>query len=144
MPTRGVGGKEYMFTLTDEHTREVVIYFLNKKSEAFATYKLFEAWVAVQRNTKVKILHTDRGGEYMSNAFVNYLASQGTHHELTCHNSPSQNGVAERLNKTLVLCGCACLIETDLPGFLWTEALQYTCLDQEPNTDTHPKRQNPH
>jgi hypothetical protein len=126
LPTRGVGGKEYMFTLTDEHTHEVVIYFLNKKSEVFATYKLFEAWVAVQQNTKVKILHTDRGGEYMSNAFVNYLASQGTHHELTCHNSPSQNGVAERLNKTLVLCGCACLIETDLPGFLWTEALQYT------------------
>ena len=114
-----------MLTFTDEHSREVTVYFLTKKSDAFAGYKMFEAWVRVQRQAKIKILRTDRGGEYMSTAFKDYLAAQGTHHELTVHHSAPQNGVSERLNRTLVLRARACLIETDLPSFLWAEALQY-------------------
>lgn len=53
----------------------------------------------------------------MSKAFEKHLEANGTHHELTVHHSPAQNGVAERLNKTLVLRARACLIETGLPGF---------------------------
>jgi hypothetical protein len=61
----------------------------------------------------------------VSNAFKNYLEKNGTHHKKTIHHSPPQNGVAECLNRTLVLCARACLIETNLPGYLWAEALQY-------------------
>ena len=124
-PVKSLGGREYMLTFTDEHTREVTVYFMAKKSDTFEAYKLFEAWVSTHRQAKIKILRTDRGGEYLSNAFKKYLETNGTHHELTVHHSPSQNGVSERLNKTLVLRARACLIETDLPGYLWAEALQY-------------------
>ena len=124
-PVQSQGGREYMLTFTDEHTREVTVYFMAKKSNAFEAYKMFEAWVNVHRQAKIKILRTDRGGEYVSKAFEHYLQVNGTVRELTVHHSPSQNGVSERLNKTLVLRGRACLIETNLPGFLWAEALQY-------------------
>ena len=86
---------------------------------------MFEAWVSVHRQVKIKILHTDHGGEYVSKAFEKHLEVNGTACELTIHHSPSQNSVSKCLNKTLVLRGCACLIESDLPGFLWAEALQY-------------------
>ena len=114
-----------MLTFTDEHTREVTVYFMAKKSDAFEAYKMFEAWVSVHQNAKIKILRTNRGGEFVSKAFQKHLDDNGTVRELTVHHSPSQNSVLEHLNKTLVLHGRACLIETNLPGFLWAEAFQY-------------------
>ena len=114
-----------MLTFTDEHTCEVTVYFLVKKSNAFKAYKMFEAWVSIHWNVKIKILRTDRGGEYMSKAFKRHLEMNGTTHDLTVHHSPAQNGILEHLNKTLVLRRRMCLIETGLPGYLWVEALQY-------------------
>ena len=82
--------------------------------------------MSVHWNVKIKILHTNCGGEFISKAFQKHLDENGTIHELTVHHSPSQNGISECLNKTLILCGHACLIKTDLPGYLWAEAFQYT------------------
>ena len=47
-------------------------------------------------------LHTNRGGEYLSKEFSNHLAKSGTKRNLTVHNTPEHNGVAERLNCTLL------------------------------------------
>uniref|UniRef100_A0A1X7VW74 Integrase catalytic domain-containing protein n=1 Tax=Amphimedon queenslandica TaxID=400682 RepID=A0A1X7VW74_AMPQE len=41
------------------------------------------------------------GGEFTSNEFEKYLR-KGVKHELTILKCPRQNGVAERLNQTLV------------------------------------------
>ena len=119
------GRREYMLTFTDEHTHKVTIYFMAKKSDAFEAYKMFEAWVSVHRNMKIKILCTNCGGEFVLKAFQKHLDDNGTVHKLTVHHSLSQNGVSECLNKTLVLRSRACLIETNLPRFLWAEAFQY-------------------
>ena len=51
---------------------------------------------------KVKVLRTDNGGEYTSKEFEQYLKKQGRQHELTVPKTPHQNGVAERMNRTLV------------------------------------------
>jgi transposase InsO family protein len=131
-----IGKREYMLTFTDEYTREVCLYFLAKKSDAFVAYKQFEVWVSTHRQATVKVLRTDRGGEYMSHAFENHLSAQGTRHELTVHDSPSQNGVAERLNRMLVLHMRACMLASDLPKSLWAEALQYTAWTKN-RTPTH-------
>jgi hypothetical protein len=126
-PIRSLGGREYMLTFTDEFMQEVSLYFLAKKSDAFAAYKQFEAWVSTHRKGTIKILCTDCGGEYMLHAFAKHLSDGGTEHQLTVHDSPSQNGVTERLNCTLVMRARTCMIEAnDLPQFLWAEALQYT------------------
>lgn len=45
---------------------------------------------------------TDNGREYLSPEFQDYLKIKGIKHELTVPYSPRQNGVAERMNKTLV------------------------------------------
>ena len=59
----------------------------------------------VERSTgrKLKVLRSDNGGEYTSGEFVEHLMSEGIRHELTVPKSPQQNGVAERLNRTLVM-----------------------------------------
>ncbi len=68
-------------------------------------------------------LRTDNGGEYLSKEFQAYLASNGIEHQLTVPHSPQQNGVAERLNRTLVESARAMLSHSNLPNRFWAEAV---------------------
>jgi len=47
--------------------------------------------------------------------------------EFTTAYIPEQNGVAERLNRTLITKVRAMLTETDLPQWLWGEAAYAAC-----------------
>ncbi|KAJ3473669.1 hypothetical protein NLI96_g12886 [Meripilus lineatus] len=121
-----LGGKEYFVTFTDDATDEAVVFLMSKKSDTFTKYKFYEAWAKTQRGAKgIKELQSDRGGEYSSNEFKEYLASNGTIQRLTAHDSPQQNGKAERLNRTLVEHTRAMLIDAELPKSLWGEALMH-------------------
>ena len=79
----------------------------------------------MQLNAKLKRLQSDRGVEYISDEFDQYLKSKGTTRSLTVHNTPEQNGVAERLNRTLVEHARTMHYTADLPKFLWTESIQH-------------------
>ena len=86
----------------------------------------FSQWKAqVERSTgrQVKTLHSDNGGEYTSKEFALYLAKEGIKHELTTPHTPQQNGVAERLNRTLVEGVRAMLADSKLTHRFWAEAL---------------------
>ena len=50
----------------------------------------------------LEVLRTDNGGEFTSAEFKNCLKKEGIKHELTIPKCPEQNGVAERLSRTLV------------------------------------------
>ena len=67
------------------------------------------------------MIHSDNGGEYTSAKFENYLKSEGIRHECTVPKTPEQNGVAERMNRTLV----ETVRSTDakLPHKFWAETL---------------------
>ena len=71
----------------------------------------------------IKSLHADQGGEYLSEAFITFLDKKGTEWKLTVHDMPEQNGVAERLNRTLIEKVCTMMISCQLPRGLWGEAL---------------------
>jgi reverse transcriptase-like protein len=78
--------------------------------------------MSTQHNTKIKCLRSDRGGEYLSEEFSVHLKKAGTVRKLTVHDTPEHNGVAERLNRTLMEKVRAMLHDSDLPKFLWAEA----------------------
>ena len=107
-------------------THEDRINFLKKKSEAFKRYLKYEAWVKVQRNTVIKCLGSDGGGEYISKEFKDYLESVGMAHHLTICNSPQSNSTAERGNRTHVKRACTMMITAGLPEFLWAEAIHHS------------------
>ena len=60
----------------------------------------YKAEVENQLNKKIKILRSDRGGEYES-PFERFYAKNGIIHQTTAPYSPQQNGIAERKNRTL-------------------------------------------
>ena len=72
---------------------------------------------------KIKALRADRGGEYMSEEFKSYLKECGIKSELTAAYSPQQNGVSERLNRTLVEAARSMLYHADLSNAYWAEAV---------------------
>src|SRR5882724_5057309 len=80
----------------------------------------------MQHSMKIRCLQTDRGGEYLSEAFNYHLKAQGMVWSLTVHDTPEENSVSERLKCTLLEHACAMIIASCLPKFLWTEAIQHT------------------
>ena len=71
---------------------------------------------------KVKAIRTDNGGEHTSTKFEDYLESEGIRHERTVPNTPEQNGIAKRMNRTLVEVVCSMLTDAKLPQTFWGEA----------------------
>lgn len=51
---------------------------------------------------KLYRLRCDNGGEYIAKDFQNYAFENGIKLEFTIRYTPSQNGVAERMNRSLV------------------------------------------
>jgi hypothetical protein len=69
---------------------------------------------------------SDGGGEFISNEFDLYLKKKGIEKETTPRNTPQLNGVAERLNRTLMNMVRTMLKDKNLNNRLWGEALIYT------------------
>lgn len=123
--TETLNHRTYFITFTDDAKQSTQLYLIQKKSEAFTACKQYEAWCHTQHNKAVKCLHSDPGGGYLSDAFKSHLADNGMEHKLTVHNTPEENGVAERLNGILLEKVRAMLHDSGLPRFLWGEAISH-------------------
>ena len=102
LQVESIAGNLYFVTFIDDYSRCVSVHFIKHKAEVFEKFKLFEAMVTRECGEPIMKLRIDNGGEYMSKEFQTYLTSKGIEHQLTVPYSPQQNGVAERLNRTLM------------------------------------------
>ena len=55
-----------------------------------------------EKGKPLKCLHSDNGDEYTFNEFKSYCFEKGIRHEKTVPSTPQQNGVAKRMNHTIV------------------------------------------
>jgi hypothetical protein len=120
-----LGRKKYSVDFTDDATRWTDIDFLAQKDHALRSYKTLDKRFETQEGSPIKILRSDRGGEFKSDEFDQYLKSRGTRRELTVHDTHEQVGVAERLNRTKVELARAMLFDSKLPKYLWAEAMHH-------------------
>lgn len=127
MSEKSLSGGEYFVTFIDDATRYVWVYILKGKHEVFVKFKEWKSLVEKQMSKKIKILRSDNGGEYTSNEFEQFLKDEGIRHECTVPKTPQQNGVSERMNRTLVDQIRAMLIDSGLPHKFWAEALSTAC-----------------
>ena len=72
-----------------------------------------------------KYLQFDNGKELVNEELKRWSAGKGIIIETTAPYSPSQNGVAERFNRMLLVLACAMLFEKNLSIFLWDEAVAH-------------------
>ena len=123
MDQKSLGGAEYFLTLLDDKTHHAWVYPLRMKDEVFQRFREWQAEVENFSGRKVKTLRTDNGGEFTSNNFQAHLKACGIWHELTIPKTPEQNGVAERLNRTLVEATRTMLLDAKMPHRFWAEAI---------------------
>jgi hypothetical protein len=125
LPTRSHAGFSYFVTFIDDLSRCVHVVGLKEKSEVERHLKAFIARAELETGLTVKVLRSDGGGEYTSTRLATYLEDKGIQHELTTPDTPQHNGVAERMNRTLLDKVRAMLADADLPESYWYAALEY-------------------
>ncbi|WVZ95284.1 LOW QUALITY PROTEIN: hypothetical protein U9M48_041069 [Paspalum notatum var. saurae] len=96
------GGKRYFLLLVDDHSRYMWRRLLMTKDKAAEAIKEIKARAEAETGKKLRLLWTDRGGEFISMEFGQYCAEVGVERHLSAPYSPQQNGVVERKNQTVV------------------------------------------
>ncbi|KAL6315675.1 hypothetical protein AAG906_005765 [Vitis piasezkii] len=107
-------GQKYFISFIDDFSRYMYLYILHNKNEALEAFKVFKAEVEKQCGKQIKIVRSDRGGEYYGRYLENGQSP-----------GPFAN-VAERRNQTLLDMVRSMLSSSKLPKFLWIEALKTT------------------
>jgi len=123
MEVESLGGHRYFATFIDNKTKKVYTYVMKTKDEVLGKFKQFESLVTTATGKRIKVLRTDNGREYLSNAFERYLQKKGIQRQLTTPYTPEQNGVAERMNRTLVEIARSLMFNASLPKSFWAEAI---------------------
>jgi len=126
-PTKifSIGGYKYFISFTDDATRFSNVLFLKEKSDAYDRITEYCNKVARHFGKYPKWLRFDNGKEYVNQKVTNWAASKGITLEMTAPYSSSQNGVAERFNRTHMELARSMLVARNLPSFLWDEAVAH-------------------
>jgi hypothetical protein len=123
---KSLNGHNYVAARIDDATHETKLYFQEKKSQTFNSYKKDEAFIETQTGNRIKTVRSDQGGEFQSTQMIDHQDQRGTVREFTFYDSPPQNGVAKRRMRTRTERARALLISSGLPHFLWEEAMRHT------------------
>jgi transposase InsO family protein len=117
-------GYRYFLTFTDDLSRYEYIYLMKHKYETFEKFKKFQNEVKNQLNRKIKHLHSDRGGEYLSFEFEMHLKACGIVPQRTPARTPQRNGVSKQHNRTLLDSVRSMMSLSDLSISFWGYVLE--------------------
>ena len=120
------GGNRYFLLFVDDYSRKMWVYLLKEKSDAFGMFKKYKAVVEKGTGKSIKMLRTDRGGEFCSKEFTSYCEEMGIERQYTAPYTPQQNGVVERRNRTVAAMTRSFLRESKLPSYMWGEAVRHS------------------
>ena len=99
MDTRG--GNLYLHLVTDAYSKRVMGYELCGNMEAASTLKALQMAVKNRQYKNPLIHHSDRGLQYCSRIYTNYLIENDISISMTENGDPYENAVAERMNGIL-------------------------------------------
>ncbi|OWZ14441.1 hypothetical protein PHMEG_00012083 [Phytophthora megakarya] len=108
--TRTPSGYTYVVTLIDDYSRHVTVHFMKAAMEN-ATRKT------------IKRMRSDNGGEYTGHQFMAFLNQHGIKHEKTVAYTFLRNGLAERMNRGLVVMARGLLYHESVNKKWWAEAV---------------------
>ncbi|KAM1838444.1 hypothetical protein ACFX14_020106 [Malus domestica] len=125
--TPSLSGRHWFVTFVDDYSRRSWVYTMKHKSEVLSIFLGWKKMVENQTGRKIKILRSDNGGEYTSDPFFKVCKEEGIVRHFSVQGTPQQNGVAERLNRTLLEKVRCMLSQSGLSKSFWAEAVNYAC-----------------
>lgn len=118
-----IDGKNYYVVFIDQFTHYLVTYLITYKSEVFKVFKDFVSKSEAHFNLKTVNLYIDNGREYLSGEMKGYCVEKGISYHLTVPYTPQQNGVAERMIRTITEKARSILNGAKLEKSFWGEAV---------------------
>ncbi len=116
-------GFKYIINFVDEYSGMLFVYILRSKNEATTALKNFLSDISPYG--KVKGIHTDNGGEYISEDFQSVLRNNNIHHSTTSPHSSYQNGKAERSWRSLMEMARCLTAEASISKQFWPYAVRH-------------------
>jgi hypothetical protein len=98
---------------------------LKSKDQAVDFFIKYKAEMENSTGNTIKVLRSDRGGEFLAGAFQSVCEQAGIRHHFTAPYTPQQNGVVERKNRTVMEMARALLKSMNIPGVFWAEAVRH-------------------
>ncbi|KAJ4717199.1 Retrovirus-related Pol polyprotein from transposon TNT 1-94 [Melia azedarach] len=131
-----LGGHRYFVSMIDDFSRMTWVFIMKHKSEAFKNFRQWKALVENQTGKKIKRLRTDNGLEFCWSEFDEFCKNEGIARHHTVRDTPQQNGVAERMNQTLLERARCMLSNAELTRRFWAKAVSTACylINRGPHT----------
>ena len=117
MAMQSISGTRYLLTFIDDATRHATVYSIRNKSDTFDQFVNHLTYIENQSGEKLKIMIGRRQRIYQ-HKICEYLAEKGIRHETMVAETPQQNGVAERYNRTILESIRAIKLLADVPDKL--------------------------
>jgi len=95
-----IHGNYYYLLLVDNASRYVTVEFLKTKTQAVQRIKDYMTHLSASGKSPCAI-QMDHGTEFVKEELRTWCHSKGIRYQMMAPHSPSQNGVAERMNRTL-------------------------------------------
>ena len=97
------GGFAYLSLITDAYSRKVVGWALEDSLETKGPLKALRMALKQRKNNKkIELMHhSDRGSQYCSNDYTALLEDKGIDISMVENGDPRDNGIAERIHRTL-------------------------------------------
>ncbi|KAJ9551588.1 hypothetical protein OSB04_015633 [Centaurea solstitialis] len=130
MKYQSLAGRKYILVIVDDFSRYTWTKFLKTKDETSSLIINFIKAVQVQLKLPVQTVRTDNGTELKNSVLKSFYNSFGITQTFSAARTPEQNGVVERRNRTLVEAARSMLAESQLPQYLWAEAVNTACYTQ--------------
>ena len=125
--TAGIKHELYQLLIVDEFSHYAVGYTLTNKDDALACFEQFAIaannFHSAERHT-IKFVRSDNGGEFVGKEWTPLLTRLGILRQLTSPYTPHQNGIVERLNRTIGESTRTMLHAAGLPDRFWPLACQ--------------------
>ena len=118
-------GEKYRAIFVDDQTSMWKAYFMRKKSDFEKNKEKYVAWMKKQAKIDVTVMHSDRGGEFTSNAQKEKAENEGVEQILSSPYAPAQNGKAERHNRTLDEAVTTAMMLCNAPANFWGECTRW-------------------
>jgi hypothetical protein len=126
MQKASLGGSLYFLVIVDDFSRFVWVKFLPHKSDAFSKFLEFLTMIEIQTGQKLIGIRFDRGTKFLNSEFKQLCKKNGIKHQLTNAYTPEKNGIAKRMNHTLIEKARTMQLQRNTLAFLWSEAVNTT------------------
>jgi transposase InsO family protein len=103
------------------------VFFSQDKNETQEVLKKFLKRAQNEFDAKVKRIRSENGTKFKNTQEEDYLDEEGVKHEFLAPYTPQQNGVAKRMNRTLIEMARTMLHEYKTSDQFWSEAVNTAC-----------------